>query len=86
MEFGERHPAYDHADVQAIIKHRNGTQIGDPVKAAKAMYSLALLPNPPLRVVLGSDAYTAIMGKIDSYSENYKLHEDLSKSTDMAKL
>lgn len=40
---------------------RNGTQGGDPIKAASAMYELATQSDPPLRVVLGSDAYQVIL-------------------------
>jgi len=36
---------------------RHGKQVGDPVKGAKAMYELAVMEAPPLRVVIGSDAY-----------------------------
>ena len=71
MAFPEkRHPAYDHIDVQKALGVRNGTQAGDPVKGAKAMYELAILKDPSLRVVIGTDAYKAIMGKIGSYGEN----------------
>jgi hypothetical protein len=42
---------------------RNGKQIGDTVKGARAMYELAIMEDPPLRVVIGSDAYTRIMNK-----------------------
>lgn len=58
MAFAEkRHPAYDHINSKKDATKRNGTQPGDPQKGAKAMYDLALLKDPPLRAVLGSDAY-----------------------------
>ena len=53
----ERHPAYDHLDARKIMGERNGTQAGDPKKGGKAIYQLAVLEDPPLRVVIGSDAY-----------------------------
>ena len=53
----ERHPAYDHLDARKIMGERNGTQVGDPKKGGKAIYQLAVLEDPPLRVVIGSDAY-----------------------------
>jgi len=84
MQFPEkRHPAYDHLDAKAVMGKRHGTQIGDPVKGAKAMYELAILKDPPLRVVLGSDAYQAINKKIKDYAENYKKYEEISNSTDV---
>ena len=73
MEFGSiEHPEYDHLNAKKDMGERNGTQAGDPPKAAEAMYKLATMSDPPLRVVLGSDAYKAIMGKIETYQENYK--------------
>jgi hypothetical protein len=64
MVFGSsKHPAYDHLNAQAAMAARNGKQIGDPVKGARAMYELAIMEDPPLRVVIGSDAYTRIMNK-----------------------
>ncbi len=62
---------------------RHGSQAGDPIKGAKAMYELAIMKDPPLRVVIGSDAYKAIMPKIETYSQNYKKYEQLSNSTDV---
>jgi len=84
MAFPEkRHPAYDHIDAKTQMNKRNGTQAGDPPKGAKAMYELAVMKDPPLRVVIGTDAYKAIMGKIQAYGENYKKYEKISNSTDV---
>lgn len=84
MAFPEKkHPAYDHIDAQKAMSERHGTQAGDPIKGAKAMYELAIMRDPPLRVVIGTDAYKAIMGKIESYGENYKKYEKISNSTDV---
>ena len=84
MTFPEKkHPAYDHLDAKELMTKRNGTQAGDPPKGAKAMYELAIMKDPPLRVVIGSDAYTGIMNKIKTYSENYKKYEKISNSTDV---
>lgn len=58
MVFSEkRHQAYDHLDAKKRAEGRHMTQAGEPVKGAKAMYELAIMKDPPLRVVLGSDAY-----------------------------
>ena len=82
MTFPERHPAYDHIDARANMKKRHGTQAGDPKKAAPAMYDFAVMEDPPLRMCIGSDAYGGMMGKIDSYRENYTRYEKIAKSTD----
>ena len=36
------------------------TASGDPVKMAAAIYSISQMPEPPLRTVLGGDAYAAL--------------------------
>jgi hypothetical protein len=84
MSFPEkRHPAYDHLDTETTMKKRHGTQVGEPKKGARAMYELAVMKDPPLRVVIGSDAYKAIMAKLDTYERNYTKYEKLSNSTDV---
>jgi len=84
MDFGySKEPAYDHINAKEAMGKRNGTQAGDPVKGARAMWDIAKLEDPPLRVVIGSDAYTAMMGKIKTYGELYPKYEKLSNSTDV---
>jgi hypothetical protein len=43
MDFGEKNPAYDHLDSKKAMSARHGKQAGDPVKAAKAFYELAIM-------------------------------------------
>lgn len=83
MQFADKHPAYDHIDAKERMQKRNGTQAGDPKKGADAMYQLAIMKDPPLRVVVGTDAYSGIMNKIEQYEINYKRFEQLSNSTDV---
>lgn len=84
MDFAEnKNPAYDHINAKETMTNRNGTQAGDPPKGARAMWEIAKMDDPPLRVVIGSDAYTAIMGKIKAYGELYPKYEKLSNSTDV---
>ena len=42
----------------------------------------ATMKDPPLRVVIGTDAYKAVMNKLDTYEQNYKKWEEISNSTD----
>ena len=57
MIYGEeKNPAYDHLNAEKTMKERNGTQAGDPVKGAQAFYELGVMDDPPLRVVVGTDA------------------------------
>lgn len=83
MAFAERHPAYDHIDAKTQMEKRHGTQAGDPKKGAKAMYEFAIMDDPPLRSVIGTDAYKAILDKIDKYEQNYKKYEKIANSTDV---
>lgn len=83
MQFAERHPAYDHIDAKTQMTKRHGTQAGDPEKGAKAMYEFAVMKDPPLRSVIGTDAYAAILNKVKTYDENYKKYEQLANSTDV---
>jgi hypothetical protein len=85
MTFAERKlPEYDHMNAKESMTKRNGTQRGDPNKAAKAMYHVACLgKDAPLRMVVGNDAYDAVMNKLKTYGENYPKYEKLSRSTDV---
>ncbi|MCY1488392.1 putative oxidoreductase [compost metagenome] len=75
----------DYEDVHAShdrFRNMNGTQLGDPEKAAQVMIDLAESENPPVRLYLGSDAYrraAAKMGTLSSMLEDWK---DTSLSTD----
>ncbi|KAJ5145164.1 Short-chain dehydrogenase/reductase SDR [Penicillium atrosanguineum] len=83
MAFTDRHPAYDHMDAKGMMMFRNGTQPGDPQKAARAFYDLAMMDKPPLRILLGTDAYPAILARLDEERENFMKYETLSLSTDV---
>src|ERR1700688_1996776 len=80
----EGRPEYD-ATVGAAVRFQRdygGKQPGDPAKAAAVLLHIASLSEPPLRLLLGSDAYNA--------AENHALQilatdlewKDLSVSTD----
>jgi hypothetical protein len=84
MDFGEiDHPAYDHINAKKAMGERNGTQAGDPAKGAQVFYDLAVLQDPPLRCVVGTDAYSGITKKLDTYKENVSKFEKWSNSTNV---
>jgi hypothetical protein len=84
MDFAEnKNPAYDHIDAKKSMGQRHGSQAGDPPKAAKAFYELAIMKDPPLRIVIGTDAYARLGTKLETYTENRKKYEKLSNSTDV---
>lgn len=60
----------------------SGSQAGDPEKAAEIMIKLAEMPEPPLYLLLGSDAYMRAFNKLELLATNYKQWETLTKSTD----
>ncbi len=66
----------------AKYKQMDGEQAGDPEKAADALIRLADEANPPVYLLLGSDAYRRAMNKLDVLNQTFTSHEALTKSTD----
>ncbi|GGM92075.1 short-chain dehydrogenase/reductase [Dyadobacter beijingensis] len=60
----------------------NGQQPGDPQKAADAMIRIAEAENPPVHLVLGTDAFGLAKNKIASLTAEMGVWEEVSKSTD----
>ncbi|SMQ47989.1 unnamed protein product [Zymoseptoria tritici ST99CH_3D7] len=84
MIFGDsKEPAYDHLNAEESMKKRNGSQPGDPAKGARAMWEIAAMDDPPLRVLIGSDAYKGMQNKLKTYGEEVPKYEKLSNSTDV---
>lgn len=84
MQIAEVHEDY-HQTVGLFAEHsriRNGQQPGDPDKAAQVILHVADMEKPPLRLLLGSDAFFiagAITKNLAAEDEKWK---DLSLSTD----
>jgi NAD(P)-dependent dehydrogenase (short-subunit alcohol dehydrogenase family) len=62
----------------------DGTQIGDPVQAARAMIAVVDQVDPPLRLLLGSDALTYARAKLGALAADFDRNEPLTRSTDYA--
>jgi NAD(P)-dependent dehydrogenase (short-subunit alcohol dehydrogenase family) len=60
----------------------SGNQLGDPEKAAKVMIELSELQEPPLYLLLGSDAFSRAFTKLDLLASSYKQWEAMTKSSD----
>lgn len=60
----------------------NGNQPGDPEKAAAAMMELAAMENPPVHLVLGSDAFQMANSKLNALQNEISDFKTLSISTD----
>ncbi|HJY12739.1 MAG TPA: hypothetical protein VJ304_08125, partial [Flavobacterium sp.] len=56
--------------------------VGDPEKAAKVMLDLASHPNPPVHLVLGSEAIGILKNADQSRTEEMEKWIDVSLSTD----
>jgi NAD(P)-dependent dehydrogenase (short-subunit alcohol dehydrogenase family) len=83
-QVSEGHPEYD-ATVGATARFQrgyNGKQPGDPKKAAQAIAQLAQEGNPPLRLLLGSDAYNGVEKNDLARLEEARAWKELSLSTD----
>lgn len=63
-------------------KEINGNQPGDPEKAAVAMIELVAMENPPVHLVLGSDAFQMANSKLSSLQNEISDFKTLSTSTD----
>jgi len=73
------------ATVGATVRFQrnyDGKQPGDPAKAAAAVLHIASLPEPPLRLLLGSDAYNAAENHALEILASDREWKNLSISTD----
>jgi len=67
--------------VKHIRENHNGVQPGDPVKAAAVIIHVTTLDEPPLRLLLGSDAVHMAEQNDRARIEADKKWRDLSVST-----
>jgi len=77
------------ADYDAIFdpirkarQEKNGRQLGDPRKAARAMLGAIDADHPPAHLLLGSDALGLVRGKLATLQEELTAWETVTKSTD----
>jgi len=85
-------PARPIADYQAahdlvaahVTGNIHGNQPGDPEKLAEVLMSVATKGNPPLHLVLGSDALGLAEKKVETFSQSLASLRPLTMSTDFA--
>jgi NAD(P)-dependent dehydrogenase (short-subunit alcohol dehydrogenase family) len=85
-KLSEGHPEYD-STVGATARFQrdyNGKQPGDPTKAANVIVQLTQESKPPLRLLLGSDAYNGAEKNDLARLEEARAWKELSLSTDFA--
>ena len=75
--------AYEHLDAEQAMKAVARAQIGDPSKGAAAIYELALVEKPPLRCLLGSEAFETMRTAFREREESYRAFEDVALPVDI---
>ncbi len=77
-------PAYAETvgKVAAMQRNYNGRQPGDPARAAQAIIAVAAADNPPLRLVLGRDAFARAERTDEARLAELRAWRDMSSSTD----
>ena len=75
---------YDHSfgPIREAREKRSGHQPGDPLKAARAILQLVDSPEPPVSLLLGSDAVKYVREKLHQMDADINAWETLSVSTD----
>ena len=68
--------------ILARFDANDGKQIGDPERGAQAILAAVKADNPPLHLLLGSDALRRAREKLDAVIEEMDRWEDLTLSTD----
>jgi NAD(P)-dependent dehydrogenase (short-subunit alcohol dehydrogenase family) len=68
--------------IRTAREEKSGKQAGDPDKAAAAMLALVEADNPPVHLLLGSDALGLVRSKIAAMSAEIDAWEELTRSTD----
>jgi NAD(P)-dependent dehydrogenase (short-subunit alcohol dehydrogenase family) len=68
--------------IRKAREEKSGHQTGDPIKAAEVLLKLLVTENPPVHLLLGSDALRLVREKIDSLAGEITAWEDVTLSTD----
>jgi NAD(P)-dependent dehydrogenase (short-subunit alcohol dehydrogenase family) len=68
---------------RVVAGERHGNQTGDPVRAAKAIVDAVESANPPLRLVLGTDAVRRVEAKLGQVRRDLDSWAAVSTSTDI---
>ncbi|WP_420819306.1 oxidoreductase [Paraburkholderia flava] len=68
--------------VRAAREAKSGKQAGDPDKAARALLTVIDAPNPPVHLLLGSDALTLVRSGLAKREAEIAQWESLTRSTD----
>ncbi|AKC70871.1 oxidoreductase [Pandoraea oxalativorans] len=77
-------PDYDASfdPVRRAREEKSGKQLGDPVKAARAMLAAIDSAHPPAHLLLGSDALKLVRENLTALEYEFSQWETLTRSTD----
>jgi NAD(P)-dependent dehydrogenase (short-subunit alcohol dehydrogenase family) len=75
-------PVFD--PVRAARQAKDGRQAGDPDKAAHVLLDLVEHPDPPVHLLLGSDALSVVRRKLSTMQTAIGAWEEVSRSTDFS--
>jgi NAD(P)-dependent dehydrogenase (short-subunit alcohol dehydrogenase family) len=67
---------------RAQARAYSGIQPGDPARGAAAIIRAVEADQPPLRLLLGSDAYQLVLAKLDVMRKDFEEGKELTFSTD----
>lgn len=70
--------------IRAAREAKNGRQNGDPAKAAQALLRVVEAENPPVHLLLGTDALTLVRSKLEELNREFAAWEELTRSTDFS--
>lgn len=70
--------------VRARREEGSGQQLGDPTKAAAAVLQVLDAPNPPVHLLLGSDALRLVAAGRAAVEDDFRTWAEVSRSTDFA--
>ncbi|GGI55008.1 oxidoreductase [Oxalicibacterium solurbis] len=68
--------------IRQAREEKSGRQLGDPVKAARAMLTVMAADNPPSHLLLGSDALMLVREKLSALADEIQAWETVTRSTD----
>ncbi|AJY11475.1 oxidoreductase [Burkholderia dolosa] len=68
--------------IRRAREEKSGKQLGDPVKAARAMLAIIDAQRPPAHLLLGSDALQLVRAKLAALEQEIRAWETLTVSTD----
>ncbi|KAF8308816.1 NAD(P)-binding protein [Clavulina sp. PMI_390] len=81
LALADNHPGYPHMDLKKYHEDIRGREPDDPVKGALEIYKLANMENPPLRCILGANAYNSMIRTLDERKQEVEKNKSISFST-----